>query len=217
MKKLMAKCYAIWALALLALAGCGTKSTGGNASDDAAFNENEDSMEIVSEQNRAGNEAEDPSGKEEKAKVVRLLRSAATMFYDEETGKVGNVYDNLPAGYYNLQGETKEYYLICLGQDAPYTIPKKDAEIVEWTASQGHGYILLCNEKLTTVHLKAEPSDASKTIESFPDPEGIPESAECIGVYGEWYKVNYAGKEGYVKRAETEWNISNADACGAIR
>lgn len=207
----------IWMLALMALASCGGKTTGSNASEDGALNGKTDSVEMVDEQKEAASDGAEASDNEETAKVVKLLNTTPTMYYDEETGKVGNVYDNLTPGYYNYQGETKEYYLVCLGQDSPYTIPKKDSEIVTLTAEQGHGYVFLSNEKHSTVLLKAEPSDDSKTIESFPYFDGIPEYAECLGISGEWYKVSFDGKMGYVKRQKSEWCINSADACGAIR
>lgn len=183
MKKIVYQSLLI--LAMIALAGCGTKPEACRA--------------------------------DEMAKAVKLQRTVATMYYNEETGQTGSVSDTLAPGYYNYQGEAEDYYLVCLGQDSPYTIPKSDSEIVTLTAAQGHGYVLFFNEKQSTIFLKAEPSDDAKTIESFPDPDGIPEDAECLGICGEWYKVKYGGKTAYVKRSEVEWSISCADACGEIR
>lgn len=205
----------LWMLALMALASCGGKN--GNASENGTLKGVTDSVEVVDVQKEATSQADVTSDKAEIAKIVKLRSTAPTMYYDEESGKVGDVSDNLAPGYYNYQGETKEYYLVCLGQDGPYTIPRKDAEIITWTAAEGHGYVLMCNEKHTTVLMKAKPADDSKTIESFQDPDGIPECAECLAVSGEWYKVKFEGKTGYVKRTECEWNISSADACGDIR
>lgn len=207
----------IWMLALMTLVSCDSKTTGGKASENGALNGNADSVEVFDEQKEASRESAATSDLVELAKVVRLRSTAPTMFYDEETGKLGGVSDNLTPGYYNYQGETKEYYLVCLGQDGPYTIPRKDAEIITWTAAEGHGYVLMRNEKHGTVLMKAKPTDDSQTIESFPDPDGIPEYAECLAVSGDWYRVKFEGKTGYVKRAECEWNISSADACGEIR
>lgn len=204
-------------LALMALTSCGSKTTGSNTSENGALNGNADSVEVVDEQKEASRESAATSDKAEMARVVKLLKTAPTMFYDEETGKVGDVSDNLVPGFYHYQGETKEYYLVCLGQDGPYTIPRKDAEIITWTSAEGHGYVLMCNEKHTTVLMKAKPTDDSQTIESFQDPDGIPEYAECLAVSVDWYKVKFEGKTGYVKRSECEWSISSADACGEIR
>lgn len=202
-------------LALMALASCGDKN--GNASENGTLKGVTDSVEMADVQKEATIQADVTSDKAEMAKVVKLRSAAPTMYYDEESGKVGDVSDNLAPGYYNYQGEAKEYYLVCLGQDGPYTIPRKDAEIITWTAAEGHGYVWMCNEKHSTVLMKAKPTDDSQTIESFSDPDGIPECAECLAVSGEWYKVKFEGKSGYVKRAECEWNISSADACGDIR
>lgn len=207
----------IWMLALMTLVSCDSKTTGCNASENGALNGNADSVEVVDEQKEASRESVETSDLVEMAKVVKLRSTAPTMFYDEETGKVDGVSDNLAPGYYNYLGETKEYYLVCLGQDGPYTIPRKDAEIITWTAAEGHGYVLMRNEKHSTVLMKVKPTDDSQTIESFPDPDGIPEYAECLAVSGDWYRVKFEGKTGYVKRAECEWNISSADACGEIR
>lgn len=202
-------------LALMALASCGGKN--GNASEIGTLKGVTDSVEMADVQKEATSQTAETSDKAEIAKIVKLRSTAPTMYYDEESGKVGDVSDNLAPGYYNYQGETKEYYLVCLGQDGPYTIPRKDAEIITWTAAEGHGYVLMRNEKHSTVLMKAEPADDSQTIKSFPDPDGIPECAECLAVSGEWYKVKFEGKTGYVKRTECEWNISSADACGDIR
>lgn len=205
----------LWMLALMALASCGGKN--GNTSENGALNGSADSVEVVDEQKEALGEAAATSDKAEMAKVVKLLKTAPTMYYDEETGKVGDVSDNLAPGFYHYQGETKEYYLVCLGQDGPYTIPRKDAEIITWAAAEGHGYVLMRNEMHSTVLMKAKPTDDSQTIESFQDPDGIPEYAECLAVSGDWYKVKFKGKTGYVKRTECEWSVSSADACGEIR
>lgn len=210
-------CLNVWMLALMPLASCATNMMGGNASENEALKEKTASVEMVDERNKAASEAAETSDKVEKAKVVKLWRTATTMFYDEETGTVDNMPDSLPPGYYHYQGETKEYYLVCLGQDGPYTIPRKDAKIITWTAAAGHGFILMCNEMHSTVLMKSMPTDDSKTMESFPDPDGIPDYADCLAVCGEWYKVRFEGKIGYVKRAESEWSISCADACGEIR
>lgn len=199
---------------LLALAGCGTKSSDNNIPEGDTLVVK---TETLDRQNNPVEVDAEACQSDEMSKVVRLLCPAATMYYDEETKTVGNVSDSLSPGYYHYQGEVKEYYLVCLGQDGPYTIPKKDSEVVTWTAAQGHGYVLLFNEKQTTVLLKAEPSDDSQTIGQIPDPDGIPEDAECLGVSGEWYKVRYEDKTAYVRRSETEWNVNCADACGGIR
>lgn len=203
---------------MAALVACGTKSTGNKVSDGAeTLMEESDSVIVDDEQKDCVGTDADMCGTDEKATVVKLLRPTITRYYNEATGELCGVSDTLSPGYYNYESEIQEYYLVCLGQDSPYTIPKKDSEIVTLTAAQGHGYVLLMNESLTTVLLKAEPSNGSKTIESFPDPEGIPEDAECLGVCGEWYKVKRAGKIGYVRRAESQWNINSADACGLVR
>lgn len=207
----------IGTIALLTIAGCGNNATDKNTSLNDSLNVKVDTTEISSVQNEKADEETTECRNDEMAKVVRLLQPCESSIYNEETGERIDCTTNLEPDYYPYQGETKDCYLVCIGQDGPYTIPKKFAEITTWSASQGHGYVLLFNEKSNTVLLKTEPNDASKTIESFPDPEGIPDCAECLGITGEWYKVDYYGKTGYVRRNESQWGINHSEACGQIR
>lgn len=154
---------------------------------------------------------------DERAKIVKLLRNADSWYYDEERGPDSANTIKLEPGYYHYETETEGYYLVCLGQDGPYTIPKNDATITEWTAEQGHGYVLFYNQKQETIYLKSKPSDSAKTLETFTDPDGIPEDAECLGIVNEWYKVKYLNKTGYVRRSMSTWSVNCADACGEIR
>lgn len=202
---------------MVTMTGCGNNTTDRNMPLSDSLNVKADTVELSSDQNEKAAEETAECREDETAKVVRLLHPCESAIYNEETGKTEDVTTNLKPDFYHFEGETKDYYLVCIGQDGPYTIPKELAEITTWKASEGHGYVFLYNEKSSTVLLKAEPDDASKTIESFPDPEGIPDCAECLGITGEWYKVDYNGKTGYVRRNESQWGINHSEACGIIR
>ena len=159
----------------------------------------------------------DPLDKES-ARVVKVLRRTESKYYDEEGIYGSEESFAMERGYYHYESETDEYYLVCLGQDGPYTIPKKDAKIEVWTAAQGHGFVQLYSANEEAVVIKAKPSDNAKTIASIPYEEyGMPDDVICKGVKGEWFKVKYGKKKAYIRRNNAVWCINVVDACGEIR
>lgn len=207
----------IGTIALLTMVGCGNKASDKDTPLYDTPDVTADTVEVSYVQDEKMEVVTAASEDEESAKVVRLLKPCGAILYNEVTGELADCTIGLKPGFYNYQGESKGCYLVCVGQDGPYTIPKDFAEVMTWSAEQGHGFVYLCNDRLTTVLLKAEPSDESMTIEEFPAPEGIPDCAECHGITGEWYKVVYNGKSGFVRRNDSQWGVHEPDACGGIR
>ncbi len=159
----------------------------------------------------------DACTEKEMATVVKVSAPTVSMYYSQVHGLNTRYSIRVEPGFYNYDGELEDYYLIPLGQDGPYTVPKANAELEQWTAAQGHGYVFFMNDSKETIVLRKEPSDRSQEIISIKYEGDIPEEANCLGISGKWYKVDFNGKVGYVKRNLTVWSVSSADAAGQIR
>lgn len=156
------------------------------------------------------------------AKVILLTRPTKLIYcdydYDMKKG-VEKSKEVIEAGYYRYYGESKKYYFSFIGNGISCVIPKKYGKIETWTAAEGHGWVFFRNDNRTPIELMAAPSASSETLEVFPnaDDYGYPDDAVCLGVEGDWYKVDYYGCTGYVKAKDVEWSIGSVDAAGSIR
>lgn len=151
------------------------------------------------------------------AKVIRLLRPKV-LACDENYTKNGDDNlveqdDTMEMGYYNYLGEDKNYYWSFHGNGTNCFIPKKYAKIEIWTPAKGKGFIYFHNDSGKPIALKEAPSSSSKTIKVFHYTEDdifCLDKGQCLGVKGEWYKVKYNNKIGYVKAKEVEWTVDFA-------
>lgn len=159
---------------------------------------------------------------EASAKVILLTRPIKVLNcdydYDMKKG-VEKTKEVMEAGYYPYFGESKKYYFSFIGNGISCVIPKKYGKVETWTAAEGHGWVFFRNDSRKPIELKAAPSASSETLEVFPnaDDYGYPDDAVCLGVVGDWYKVEYNECTGYVKAKDVEWSVGSVDAAGSVR
>lgn len=151
--------------------------------------------------------------RDETGLVVQLLSVVDSLDLEDMLDEEKAVLCELEPGYYCYEREDGENYIIGYGHEG-YSLPKKYGKLVTLRADEGHGFVALCNDDGTDILFKEKPSEDSKTIDIYNarTDDGIPDEANCLGVVGEWYKIDYYGTVGYVKRKLTHWDICSFDA-----
>lgn len=129
----------------------------------------------------------------------------------------GECFDVEPGAYPINQSKGK-FYIIGVGQDED-KILKSQCRVETWTAEDGHGNIYVSSKVKGGIDVRQSATDDAAVIDRLPATEegDIPESYECMGKTGGWYKISVGEKTGYVKADDVIWLINYPDCGGCIR
>lgn len=151
-------------------------------------------------------------------KAAQLADNSSESGYQEEYGVLDN--ENY-GGYENSKdtqklivdqngnivgdyaGETETTY-VGFGQDE-FQVPKTNHKVIEISAANGEG-VVYCKKPGDVVKVYSEPSVNSTVIGNMIYESGeLPLTYECMGKNGDWYKIRFNHKTGYVIDDSVEW------------
>ena len=109
--------------------------------------------------------------------------------------------EGMPSRYL---GETKDKYHVEVQDDA--WISKDGCRVEIWSPEMGKG-CLSPKKSPGTVNIRQRPDAKSPIVAKMVAVEyELPDLGECMGKTGNWYKVSYAGKTGYVLADLVVWD-----------
>lgn len=132
--------------------------------------------------------------------------------------KVKGEYFDVEPGAYPINQSKGKFYIIGVGQDED-KILKSRCRVETWTAEDGHGFLCVADGVKDDVCVRQSATVAAAVIDRLPATEegDIPESYECMGKTGGWYKISVGEKTGYVKADDVIWLLNYPDCGGCIR
>lgn len=130
--------------------------------------------------------------------ALLIISGAATVFPQQMKIVVDK--KNSPVGRYVC---TNERTFTVVVQDT-CEIPKAGHKIVTYCAEAGDGIVYCKDWDNADVH--AAPSAESPVIGKMtPEDDGF-DIYPCLGKVNVWYKIDYYGKEGYVREERVNWD-----------
>ena len=107
----------------------------------------------------------------------------------------------------NYVRETSTTY-IGIGQDS-FEVSKSDYNVIVLSSENGEG-VVYSKDPGVVVEVYAEPSVNSPVIGNISYASGeLPLTYECLGKSGQWYKIRFNHKTGYVDVKSVKWDAVN--------
>ena len=85
-------------------------------------------------------------------------------------------------------------------------VPKAGNRVVTFSAAAGQGVIYRRGDRRGNINVRQKPTTKSTVIGKLIENEGVPDVYPCAGKVGEWYKIRYEGKIGYVREDMVYWD-----------
>lgn len=95
-------------------------------------------------------------------------------------------------------------YTVSVQED--YDVPKAGNRVVTFRAEAGQGVIYRRGDRHGNINVREKPSTKSLVIGKLIEYEGEPDVYQCAGKVGEWYKIRYDGRIGYVREDMVYWD-----------